>query len=522
MTTKGNQTISIRPGVQILSVLKHLKYKSWFALAEFVDNSIQSYLTNRDRIEAVEGDQFQLRVDIEIDDTIPPRLIVRDNAAGIAEADYARAFRAAEVPLDRKGLSEFGMGMKSAACWFAPKWRVRSKALGEAQDGLVIMDVASIVVSGVETVDVVRSPGRINEHYTEVTLENLHHVPLGRTLGKIREHLGDIYRFFLRDKRLVLTLNGVAISFDDPEVYHGPRHSHPTGAAVTWRKSIDITTSKGVRMHGFAAIRKEGSASRAGFGLFRRDRLIQGGGDEGWKPVEIFGQPNSFRSQRVFGELFLDGVPVSHTKDGFLLEEYEEELIPLLRAALDAEPLPLLAQAEHLRVRVKAADLAEIAEAAARDTIAALDVGAADVLPALEAKSMVAVLSPDERTVPLGVPQSTGSPSLLARTESRNIALSDEEWRVVIEFTTDPAITDWLRVDESAVHSVREITVRFSLAHPFIERFSTPNETALEPLIRMACAIALGQVLARKSGVGKAGVVLTNINDLLRQVLAHD
>jgi hypothetical protein len=91
-------TVSIRPGVKILSVLSHLNYKPWFAIAEFVDNSIQSFLTNRSTIEAVEGPNCKLRVEIELDSSGGSRLIVRDNAAGIHEKDYARAFRPAAAP----------------------------------------------------------------------------------------------------------------------------------------------------------------------------------------------------------------------------------------------------------------------------------------------------------------------------------------------------------------------------------------------------------------------------------------
>ena len=36
--------INIRPNVSMLSVLKFLEYETWFALAEFVDNAIASYL----------------------------------------------------------------------------------------------------------------------------------------------------------------------------------------------------------------------------------------------------------------------------------------------------------------------------------------------------------------------------------------------------------------------------------------------------------------------------------------------
>src|SRR5271155_1329889 len=110
--------VSIRPGVGILSVLRHLNYKAWFAMAEFVDNSLQSYLQNRERLQELHGRDFRLKVEIEIDRSDEVCIKIRDNAAGIATADYARAFRPAELPTDRSGFAEFGMGMKSAACWF--------------------------------------------------------------------------------------------------------------------------------------------------------------------------------------------------------------------------------------------------------------------------------------------------------------------------------------------------------------------------------------------------------------------
>src|SRR5437763_15659631 len=106
----SSRTVNIRPGVGILSVLRHLNYKPWFAMAEFVDNSLQSYLQNRDRLHELHG-EFRLKVEIELDRSDELRIKIRDNAAGIATNEYARAFRPAEIPADRTGLAEFGMGM---------------------------------------------------------------------------------------------------------------------------------------------------------------------------------------------------------------------------------------------------------------------------------------------------------------------------------------------------------------------------------------------------------------------------
>ena len=93
------KTVDIRPGVSILSVLRYLNYKSWFALAEFVDNSLQSYLANERRLHVVDGAGSKLRVDIELDLSGDGKLSVRDNAAGIATSDYSRAFRPAAIPM---------------------------------------------------------------------------------------------------------------------------------------------------------------------------------------------------------------------------------------------------------------------------------------------------------------------------------------------------------------------------------------------------------------------------------------
>ena len=158
------QRINIRPGVGILSVLRHLNYKPWFAMAEFIDNSVQSYLDNRAALEKLHGNGFRLKVEIEIDRSDEFRIKIRDNAAGIASSDYARAFRPAEIPADRTGLSEFGMGMKSAACWFSDNWCVRTSAIGENIEKTVSFDLNKIFYDKLEELDVTTKPQKENEN----------------------------------------------------------------------------------------------------------------------------------------------------------------------------------------------------------------------------------------------------------------------------------------------------------------------------------------------------------------------
>ncbi|MCY4540910.1 MAG: ATP-binding protein [Rhodobacteraceae bacterium] len=191
--------VDIRPGVSILAVLRHLNYKPWYALAEFVDNAVESLSRNIDSLRAHHGNGFKLVVSIDIDTSSPARISIRDNAAGIAIADFGRAFRPAAIPPDRSGLAEFGMGMKSAACWCAPLWHVRTSALDEPVTRTVRYEIANIVNDEIEELDIKEAPEDADRHFTEIVLEDIFHVPVGRTIGKLKEHLTDIYRVLIRE-----------------------------------------------------------------------------------------------------------------------------------------------------------------------------------------------------------------------------------------------------------------------------------------------------------------------------------
>ena len=109
--------INIQPTVNMLQILRHVEYKAWYALAEYVDNSVQSFTDHKRKLTG------PLRVEIEFD-RYDKRIVISDNAGGIKRDDLERALRAADVPPDRSGLNEFGMGMKSASCWFSKDWTI--------------------------------------------------------------------------------------------------------------------------------------------------------------------------------------------------------------------------------------------------------------------------------------------------------------------------------------------------------------------------------------------------------------
>ena len=97
-------------------------------------------------------------------------------------------------------------------------------------------DVARIVQDNIEEPDVQTDEAGVSSHYTEVVLDEPYSPLPGRTLGKVKEHLADIYRCYLRGGSLVLKVNGQALSYEEPEILNAPFYREPRGEPVLWRK----------------------------------------------------------------------------------------------------------------------------------------------------------------------------------------------------------------------------------------------------------------------------------------------
>lgn len=505
------QRVSIRPGPAVLSVLRHLNYKPWFALAEFVDNAVQSYNANRDALHALHGPKWRLRVSIRVDNASPARIFIRDNAAGIAAADFARAFRPAVVPPDVSGLSEFGMGMKSAACWFSPRWQVRTKAFGGTMTRTVRFDVTRIVNDAIEELDIDESLARADAHFTEILLDDPYHVPVGRTVGKIKDHLTDIYRVFVRDGTLELRFNEESLVYEEPTILVAPYERDPSSGDRLWKKPVDFPLGGGQTVTGFAALRDPGNHARSGFALFKRGRLIEGSGEDGYRPPFIFGSAGSFRHLRLFGELHLEGFEVSHTKDGFRWDGDEEPFLQLLKDHLDSDELPLLRQADAFRALASKRDRGKVAAAALTRAGDVMQSSLPETLP------RVADAAPMETSSEALAPQ-----PMLAERELC-FGFRGQRWVVRIVLSDDPAEGDWLTIsDRSATDGSAEmLDIRIAMAHPFMVAFAQTRTDEVEALIRVGAAMALSEKLARRSGVKFAGTVRRNFNEILREALSR-
>ncbi len=515
-TASTTDSLNIRPQVGMYAAFARLNYKPWFALAEFIDNSIQSFLTNQARL-ADSGHTGPLVIDVNIDDH---EISITDRAGGIAWADFPRAFSPASPPADATGLSEFGLGMKAAACWFARTWSVRTSALGEPIQRTVTFDIPAISRSGSETLPIETATARESDHFTVITLSNLRVRPKGRTLSKIKEHLQSIYRVLMSEGivKLRVTTAGKAeeLFYDAPALLKAPYYKFrnaPNAVAVEWRQpfAVDFGDRK---VTGWAGILAKGSHTLAGFSVFRRRRLIEGSVGETYKPHTIFKAPNSFISGRVIGEIFVDGFDVSHTKDGIQWGGYEEELLEAVRGQLNSPDCPLLDQAEGYRARVTADQLPKtFGSSALTDVAEAIaDPGTSRAISDASQAINEALATPQPDAPIVLQPESI----LQQREHTVELPWGGASNTVLLQLIQDQAADFFSVATEQRANGEGEVlTVKLNLDHKFSVAFINDNEQSLKPIIRLLAAFALSERLARESGIKYATTVRNQANKIL-------
>ncbi|QKT03390.1 ATP-binding protein [Ectothiorhodospiraceae bacterium 2226] len=514
------QSINILPGVNVLSVLPHLNYKAWFAIAEFVDNAIQSSIDRQKELQAAHKDTYRLTIDIDV---YPHEgsITIRDNAAGISANDYARAFRPAEIPPNASGLSEFGMGMKSAACWFSPNWSVTTTALGENVQRAVYFDIDTIVEDRIEELHVIHTHVSAEKHFTEVRLDNIRRFPQGNTIKKIKSHLASIYRIFLRERSLILRINGEALVYEEPEILVAPSYRDPDGPEIEWKKEIEIDLGGNKSAVGFVAIRRTISNQFAGLALFRRKRLILGSYDETYRPKDIFGASNTYAYLRVFGEIHLKGFQVSHTKDGIQWEETEERFLIKLRGELSKDDFPLLQQVREYRSKRDVKTTRKDA-ATALKTMAARLHGKDVSNPYSEEPQPPALSDTSGQTNPAP----TQLPKIADAEQERvefKMRFRDELWIVSIELSYADENSNWVEISNRPSFTdpePRQVTIRISMLHPFMAQFPTLDSESFLAVLNVAAAMALAEVAAGERAERHPSAVRRFTNEILRDQLS--
>lgn len=313
-TENGDYELNIQPQASVLGVFSRLNYKAWYAIAEFVDNSSQSFYSNEEELKNNGIHTVNIDVNYDFESNI---LTIKDDAFGMELEDFSRAVLLDSKPELQGGRNEFGMGLKTAASWFGNKWTVSSTQYGSENKYYTEVDIKELKEKQVNTVKIRKTICNVGEHGTTIVISDVtKKIDASRTRGKIVHLLESMYRRDLNSGKVNITFNGAPLHFDEYKCLEF--------RGKIWRKEIDFEFEFDGKQHhvtGFVGILADGGFGKAGFALFRRGRVVIGGLDQNYKPEMIFHQAQSPISHKLFGELNLDDFPVNQAKDGFVWDD---------------------------------------------------------------------------------------------------------------------------------------------------------------------------------------------------------
>lgn len=354
--------MELKLGIEVIESYKRLSYKAWYALAEYVDNSTQSYINHKDILDqAYDKEQSKLTVTISYNNDPANGFVqIEDTSIGMDELDLQRALTVGKRPDDTSGRSKYGLGLKTASFWFGDRWEITTKKLGSKFEYKVIADLQELIAQSYstdhnenneETVIAAQSEVNDNEdksqrnepkkrentlefvksepmdldlHYTIIKISKLNRQIAPTTAKKIKDFLKSIYRVDLENETMSLIFQNDHLTWSK-KYFFDRMLKDPEGMPYHIQLSFDIN---GKKVHGWAGVLETGSRRDAGFSILQANRVIQGWPDA-YRPTKLFGDQeggvNDLVNQRLVGELYLDGFDVSHTKDEILFSEDEED-----------------------------------------------------------------------------------------------------------------------------------------------------------------------------------------------------
>ena len=501
-------TVNILPGVQTLALFRHYAYTPWQALAEFVDNSISSWQRMQKELESVEGKGFKLTIKIDFDPA-EGRLRIADNAGGIGTAEYGRAFTVGVVPADLTKMNQFGVGMKVAACWFADHWQVRTSALNEPVISTVTFNMPDIIKNSLENLPVDQVKAKPEVHMTEILLWDLHHVPQGRTLVKIGDHLTKMYRKFIADGSVNIYWLGKKLAVEHPTVLTAPFYKNPAGPPREWKLPLDFKLA-GLRITGTALLFEFFKRTDCALNLFWRGRLIKGNMEPHYRPSILFGASNTFRTGRLYIELDMDAFRPTTDRASIDFDANscsEEQLLDEVRTQLSKPACPILAQGEWYRAQKKDPSI----EREVKEQLALVG----DAIHDRGEKPMDKLAATTSGVSYPGFLQSANNQGL---EKTFTVAVSGEKWMVTIEFGNDPVDFEWVAISETDKANKR-IGIKLGMAHPFNVQYL--DDTTAAVILRLAAALAFAELAARNAGAKTPSLVRTNMDTFLRLVLSE-
>ena len=322
------EEFNIEVGTSIISAFQRIDIENFRIFSEFIDNSFQSYLDHKD----VLINQLHVKpCTVEITWT-EDEVVVKDNAFGMDREGFSRALRlnAPASHYSEGSLSKYGMGLKYAASNMGSLYIIETSAYGSKYRYKGTVDVEEWKRDNPKKMLAeVYDDFDENKHFTSITIKRLYHKFDTKQMDKAITKLASMYARFIEKKMLSISINGVNVKYDDPEL---DKDENGSTVEETFESSF-IHEGKVYKYWGWAGVLKKGRTSDAGFTIIQNGRGIM----FNFRPEEVFGKPNDFKYQRIVGEIELDkdNWDVRVNKDGVawnangLLEVFSDNLSKL-------------------------------------------------------------------------------------------------------------------------------------------------------------------------------------------------
>jgi hypothetical protein len=506
--------IDITPSVTTYELYQIASYTHWFSLGEFIDNAITSAIKNRSKLKEIYGDDYRLRVNIDlVHDS--SKIIITDNAAGINSGEMERALRAGEPPVDKTLLSVHGVGMKMSAFWLGRNLNIKTWSVDEDEGYEVELDLDSIkrTKSTKSTVHII--PSR-KEKGTVVTISKISEdkwPPVGRGQGKLRSLLSSMYRLYLNDKEFPVEIifAGKPLTFSEVAYLNAPYWDSTQGPKegeeeVRWVREFEYVTKEGKRkIVGHIGLLETMSRNMSGLFLHYRGKGMSGiGASDGnnselkdtreyYRPPRIFGQEGSYRHQRFTGEFDISALGKTASTDSIKWnEDEEEEFLIALEKFLKTSDFNMWAMAENFQVR-KAKKLLEVNGLKTLEDFTILEVDEISNRFLESIRPEVISHGAEDQDY-----QNGGS---LNKVPIDEFLISETSWiirdssnhahKVTPEFIEDARLElfELVHIDEL------NHELRINIGHPFVRRFQWGNRDVRQSMISMIYLMAIPEML---------------------------
>lgn len=508
--------LNIQPQAGVIGVFSRLNYKPWYAIAEFVDNSTQSFYTHEKVLQANGIHSISIEIEYDEEEDI---LVISDDAFGMEFDDFSRAIKIDSPPDNKSGRNEFGMGLKTAASWFGEIWSVESSQFGSNKSYYAEINIPDLRQKNLNIIPINSRIVPEDIHGTKITIKQItKKIGSPRTKGKIVQLLESMYRRDLDNGKVSITFNGDPLQFD--------KYDCLTFRNKTWRKDLDFSfkfDGHSHRVKGFVGILANGGYGKAGFALFRRDRVVIGGEEMNYKPTEIFVQAQSTIAHKLFGELDLDDFPINQAKDGFVWDDgLEFEFITRLKSEIsDYIKIAKLTNKERAKEEALSEEVSDTLHSEVEGSIQRINEQETSLFPQSNVEEQTTTEDDDEVSVfaQYQAEQNNAPEIIDEKVRVYKIMLDSlNKCEIKVQWTIGNS-SSWINVDFS--DDSKNATVRLNINHPFFKPFSEKPEfkTVLE---KFAIAFVLSELKAKKLG-NNDGLVMpshfrTFINDYLQKL----